>query len=108
VNAWNTWYEDYDNDPEAIGSVLDRITEACADAGRDPDTLEKTAAFLLQFGDEPLRRNTHNPQRGTTSEMADALWRLSEAGIDHVQLVLDPITTGSIEAASGVLTALRG
>lgn len=107
VHAWNSWYEDFDNDPGALPDLLDRIDRACIDAGRDPATLSKTVAVLIQFGDEALRRNPCNPIRGSAAEMADVLARFQATGIDHVQLVLDPITLQSIDRAAEVLGVLR-
>jgi hypothetical protein len=43
---------------------------------------------------------------GTPEEMADALRGYAREGIGHVQLVLDPITRGSIEAFAPVLARL--
>jgi hypothetical protein len=40
--------------------------------------------------------------------MADELRAYAREGIGHVQLVLDPITVGSVEALGPVLAALDG
>jgi alkanesulfonate monooxygenase SsuD/methylene tetrahydromethanopterin reductase-like flavin-dependent oxidoreductase (luciferase family) len=107
VHAWNSWYEDFDNDPGALPTLLDQIDRACAAAGRDPATLSKTVAVLVQFGDSALRRNPHNPIRGTAAELAEAFARFEMTGIDHLQLVLDPITLESIESAAEALREFR-
>jgi hypothetical protein len=46
------------------------------------------------------------PMSGSASEMADTLRGYAREGIDHVQLVLDPITVGSIRALGPVLAEL--
>ncbi|MFL5777516.1 MAG: hypothetical protein ACJ761_01110, partial [Chloroflexota bacterium] len=46
------------------------------------------------------------PMAGSASEMADVLRAYAAAGIDHVQLVLDPITRASIEGFAPVLRDL--
>lgn len=107
VAAWNSWFEDFDNDPKILPGLLDRIDTACSAVGRDPSTLEKTVAALFQFGDIPLRRNSTNPITGDRGQMAEALDAFAATGISHVQLVLDPITLDSIELAAGVLAAWR-
>jgi len=107
VHAWNSWYEDFDNDPGALPTLLDQIDRACAAAGRDPTTLSKTVAVLVQFGGKALRRNPHNPIRGSANELAEVFARFEATGIDHLQLVLDPITLESIESAAEAVRALR-
>lgn len=107
VHAWNSWYEDFDNDPRALPALLDQIDRACAAAGRNPATLSKTVAVLVQFGDEARRRNPHNPIRGSAAELAEVLARFEATGLDHLQLVLDPITLKSIEQAAEAVGVLR-
>ena len=46
------------------------------------------------------------PLEGSPAAMADVLRAFAGEGIDHVQLVLDPITTDSIRAVGAVLTEL--
>jgi alkanesulfonate monooxygenase SsuD/methylene tetrahydromethanopterin reductase-like flavin-dependent oxidoreductase (luciferase family) len=108
VAAWNTWFEDFGNDPDRLPDLLARIEAACEAVGRDPATLERSAAFMLSFGETPTRRGVVAAGcTGTPAAMADALHRLERAGIDHVQLVLDPITDTTIEQAGEVLAILR-
>ncbi len=107
VDAWNGWFDDYDNDPGRLPAVLASIDAACEAAGRDPTTVEYTVAHLLQFAAEPRRRNSLNPVTGEAGAMADSLHRIAEAGVGHVQLVLDPIDFDSVESAGRVLEALR-
>ncbi len=44
---------------------------------------------------------------GSTVDIAAHLAALAEAGAAHVQLVLDPITTATIELAGEALAELR-
>jgi hypothetical protein len=46
------------------------------------------------------------PLEGPPAAMAEVLSGFAGEGIDHVQLVLDPITTHSIRAVGAVLTEL--
>ena len=112
ADSWNVWYADFGNRPEGLGPVLAKFDAACAEVGRDPATLERTAAVLValtgetgrQSGDR-LERN-HGPLRGSPEEMAEALRAYARAGIAHVQLVLDPITEASIAEFGAVLAVL--
>ena len=44
--------------------------------------------------------------RGTAQEVADQVRAFAEAGADHVQLVVDPITRDSIEWFAAMFAAL--
>jgi probable F420-dependent oxidoreductase len=111
VATWNVWFSEFDNRPDNIPALLVRLDQACQRRGRDASTLEKSVAVLLDFGSDPppQRRSQRrtNPIAGTAVEMASALHFIADAGIDHVQLVLDPITEASITKAADVLAALR-
>lgn len=106
VKGWNAWFEEFDNDPDQLGRLLARVDRICEEVGRDPTTVEKSVAVLVRFDDSQPRRNSTNPIRGSAEEMRDRLGRIGEVGIDHVQLVLEPITIESIERAGQVF--LRG
>lgn len=107
VRAWNSWFADFDNDPARIPELLSTIDEACVRAGRDPKTLEKTVALLFQLSAGGGRRLATNPITGSVAEMAEALGRVAGAGVDGVQLVLDPIDEASIAMMAGVLASFR-
>lgn len=104
VDAWNIWFDEYNNEPAELPAKIAVVDQAAAAVGRDGSEIAKTAALLVQFGDDPVRRNTHNPVIGA-SGMAQALGQMRDVGIDHVQLVLDPITTETVGLAGDVLAS---
>lgn len=107
VAMWNSWFADFDNDPRKLAGLMRRIDEACEASGRDPATLHRTVAVLLKFDDEPSRRSAQaNPITGPPERMAEVLAEFAALGIGHVQLVLDPITFESIDAAAEVRSLL--
>jgi probable F420-dependent oxidoreductase len=111
ADSWNTWFSWYGNRPEGIPALREKLDEACAAAGRDPATLERTVAVLVQVegGAIPPRGGSQEkapPIRGSAEEMADALRAFAAEGIAHVQLVVDPITVSSIERLGSVLEEL--
>jgi alkanesulfonate monooxygenase SsuD/methylene tetrahydromethanopterin reductase-like flavin-dependent oxidoreductase (luciferase family) len=106
VAGWNAWFDQFDNDPATFRQVAKRVESACRAVGRDPAEVQATAALLLQFGERPLRHNSRNAIAGPPSRMADAIARLHEAGAQHIQLVLDPITLESIDSVGDVLDRL--
>jgi alkanesulfonate monooxygenase SsuD/methylene tetrahydromethanopterin reductase-like flavin-dependent oxidoreductase (luciferase family) len=112
VDWWNVWHAWYGNTPEGFAGVNATITAACLEVGRDPAAVTRTTTVYWQFpggsGRAPGNpdRPSAAPLTGEPEQLADALRAYAAAGADHVQLVLDPIATGSIELAARALTAL--
>ena len=112
VDSWNAWYAWFNNTPEELKPWLEKVDAACEKIGRDPATVERTAAILVQLPDGSGRSVMHSEDSGTQplsgepEAMADALRKFADIGISHVQLVMDPITTESIEAFAPVLEFL--
>jgi alkanesulfonate monooxygenase SsuD/methylene tetrahydromethanopterin reductase-like flavin-dependent oxidoreductase (luciferase family) len=112
VDSWNAWYAWFNNRPEELKPWLEKVDAACEKAGRDPAEIERTCAILVQMPDGSGRSVMHSEDAGTQplsgepEAMADALRKFADIGISHVQLVMDPITTESIEAIAPVLEFL--
>ena len=112
VDAWNVWWSDYGNDAEGFAAVHTRVEDAVRQAGRAPGEIEATAAVFVQLPGglgrlmgEPYNDRTVRPV--LVSDLADHLRAMTHAGAAHVQLVLDPITVESIEAAGEALRRFR-
>lgn len=111
ADAWNAWFTWFGNRPEGISAIREKVDAACAEVGRDPATLARTVAVLVQVeGEEVARRGGPQkkapPLRGSPEELADQLRAFAAEGISHVQLVVDPITVRSIERLAPVLQGL--
>jgi alkanesulfonate monooxygenase SsuD/methylene tetrahydromethanopterin reductase-like flavin-dependent oxidoreductase (luciferase family) len=112
VQSWNAWYDQFGNRPENLPPLMDRLDAACEAVGRDPRTLERTVAVLVQLsggkgrpgGDVNVRAIP--PLTGSPAELVESLRAFAAAGIAHVQLVLDPITLAAIEELGPVLAIL--
>jgi probable F420-dependent oxidoreductase len=112
VRAWNTWYAWYGNRPDGLVPLLARIDALCRDVGRDPATLEKTVAVLVQLpggegraGGDVADRGAP-PLSGAPDEIAGVLRSFAQAGVAHVQIVPDPNTVAGLEAFAPVLAVL--
>jgi alkanesulfonate monooxygenase SsuD/methylene tetrahydromethanopterin reductase-like flavin-dependent oxidoreductase (luciferase family) len=112
VDLWNVWHAWHGNTPEGFAATNATIDEACRAVGRDPAEVQRTTAVYWQFSDGGGRvqanpdRDSAPPLTGGAEELAAALRSFADAGADHVQLVFDPITIESIEAAGAALRAL--
>ncbi len=113
VAMWNTWHSSFGNDPDKLAPLLDQIDRACADAGRKPGEVGKSAAVYIQLAGGTGRftglgvLEDDVPHTGSREDLAMLLSRHAEAGLDHVQLVLDPIDAASVEEMGEVLRLIR-
>jgi probable F420-dependent oxidoreductase len=112
VQAWNTWFADIGNEPAGVAELRARVDEACRDVGRDPAAIERTVAVLVRLpGGTGRVQGSYaeaqpTPLEGPPDAVAEILRAYAREGVGHVQLVMDPITRGAIEAFAPVLTAL--
>ena len=111
VDMWNEWHDKFRNSLEGLAPFMAQVDEAARAAGRDPKAIERTVTMLVRMNGGKGRRSSYTdptpPQDGTRpEEMAAALRRYADAGISHVQLVLDPITEASIKECAPILEAL--
>ncbi len=110
ADGWNAWYAWFGNDLARLPTLLAQVDAACEDVGRNPTTLERTAALLVQFPNLPgitkYASGDVPPIVGSPEEIAAALRTCADLGISHVQLVLDPNTSEAITAIAPVLAIL--
>jgi alkanesulfonate monooxygenase SsuD/methylene tetrahydromethanopterin reductase-like flavin-dependent oxidoreductase (luciferase family) len=113
VESWNAWYAWFGNDVARLQPILAGVDASCRDVGRDPATVERTVAVLVRMAgglgrDEQFdhRGRTSRALTGTPDEIAEGLRAFAAVGVSHVQLVVDPITVGSIEALGPALAVL--
>ncbi len=113
VNSWNAWHAWYDNSLAGAEAILARIDDACAEAERSPGTLRRSLAVFVRApgGEMGVRQGSRDrasslPVGGDHTAIAEHLGALAVMGVDEVQLVVDPITTQSIEWLGGVLASL--
>ncbi len=113
VHAWNAWFADTANSPDGVAPLGEVVDAACRDVGRDPATIERTVAVHVRMpggtgrqmgGDSTTERTV--PLEGPPETIAAGLRAYAAAGIDEVQVVLDPIDRPSIERFAAVLPFL--
>jgi len=113
ADAWNA---DWFVHPDQAPPVRAEVDAACAAVGRDPATLERTLAVLVdasgwhprpgQNWPTDLRARIGSPVSGTPDEIAHVLRGFAAEGIRHVQVWLEPNTIAGIEAFAPVLDLL--
>ena len=114
VQAWNAWYSWFGNSPDGLMQCLAKVDRACEQAGRPATEVACSAAVFVQFpdgggrtvGDQEKNGVRHEPLSSQPEPLASALRAFAAAGLNEVQLVLDPITRQSIEALAPTLELL--
>jgi probable F420-dependent oxidoreductase len=112
VDAWNVWWSDYGNTPDGFAAVKARVDEAATQAGRRAEDISASAAVLVAMPGGRGRVMGENskppvhPVQGSPHELAAHVAAMAQAGADHLQLVVDPITGDSIERLAGALAVL--
>jgi probable F420-dependent oxidoreductase len=112
VDAWNVWWSHYGNTAAGFTGMKARVDEVCAAVGRPTDEVQATAAVLVRLaggsgrvmGD--AKGQGIEPVQGDPGAIAEQLAAFAATGARHLQLVVDPITIGSVEALGEVLEIL--
>ena len=106
MDWWNEWWSRFDNSPVKLRELVDRVDAAVTAAGRNPTDVTKSVAILVSLPDGAGRfmgaDQPSQPITGNPDELADRLLAFSGL-VDHLQLVVDPITIDSIEWLSTVV-----
>ncbi len=107
ADAWNGAC----NTAAAYVPLRERVDAACNAAGRDPSSLDRTAAVLVDFTGGRGIPTSFNPSRlpplsGTPEQIAETLRELAVADVTHAQITTIPMTVESIERFAPVLELL--
>ncbi|MCC6315731.1 MAG: LLM class flavin-dependent oxidoreductase [Thermomicrobiales bacterium] len=104
ADLWNAWGR---NTPVDVAPASATLDAACHGVGRDPATLARSVAVLVDLPGRRGRPREKGPfLSGSPEELADNLRGLARAGVSHVQVVLDPNTPSGIEELAAVLEIL--
>ncbi len=112
VDSWNAWYSWFGNSTFGYRRLRDQVDAACRAVDRNPATLERTVALLVALPGATGRRNGDlsephpEPIDGRPEALAEVLQAFAAEGVEHVQLVCDPITVESIQALEPMLARL--
>jgi alkanesulfonate monooxygenase SsuD/methylene tetrahydromethanopterin reductase-like flavin-dependent oxidoreductase (luciferase family) len=115
ADLWNVWLAFGRNRPEELAPWRAAVDAACRAAGRDPASVERTAAIMVDPVGRPdgpviLARADLAPEpvAGTPAELAAALRAFAGEGLTHIQVHLHPHSLAGVEAFAPVLEALDG
>lgn len=112
VDLWNTWHVWFGNEPSGLAPLVGQLEEACLEVGREPGEIERTAAIYVQLsrGEGRVAGSEDRPQagpiRGEHEEIAASIAAFATAGMDHVQVVLDPIDAAGVEELATIIALI--
>lgn len=106
ADIWS-WYVQERSDLVEFGPRLAAFEATCAEMGRDPATIGKSAGIVVEptpiGGSEAV---FGPPIRGSADQIADALRAFGSAGYTNLELVLWPPTLHALDALAPVLELL--
>jgi probable F420-dependent oxidoreductase len=111
ADGWNGYFRVGVHRPDEIRPILARVDAACVAEERDPRTLERSFAVYVDLtGNAPpsdsVNTSGAEPLHGTTTELAALFRAYAEVGIDHLQVLIHPMTMAGVEAFAPVLELL--
>jgi alkanesulfonate monooxygenase SsuD/methylene tetrahydromethanopterin reductase-like flavin-dependent oxidoreductase (luciferase family) len=106
-DIWNAWAR---QSLDELAEDRQKVDAALEAAGRDPETVERTVSLLVDLPTATGRPSEEKPglKAREPEELSAHLASYADAGISHVQLMLDPNTPASIEWAARSVEALDG
>ncbi|MCC7372815.1 MAG: LLM class flavin-dependent oxidoreductase [Chloroflexi bacterium] len=105
ADAYNTvWHRE----PTPAIEAFAKVDAACAEVGRDPAAIMRTAgAMVVVPGLEAIDANP-NFLTGSADEVAERIWSFhTEAGVTHMTFILDPWTVDAIGQFGKVIEKIR-
>jgi alkanesulfonate monooxygenase SsuD/methylene tetrahydromethanopterin reductase-like flavin-dependent oxidoreductase (luciferase family) len=107
ADHWNVWAAVSGNRAATTKPLMDKMDAICESVGRDPKTLERSAAVLVDFEGAYGRPGQNVPSLvGTPEEIADECRAYAEIGVGQLQFYPDPCTVEGIEQLAPVLEIL--
>jgi alkanesulfonate monooxygenase SsuD/methylene tetrahydromethanopterin reductase-like flavin-dependent oxidoreductase (luciferase family) len=107
ADLWNVWTVWRENRPAEVPALKRQADAACVAIGRDPATLGGSVAIQVNLSDHRAKAGSLvNSLTGTPQELAATLRGYAGAGIQHVQVLLQPSTRAAIDAFAPVLALL--
>jgi probable F420-dependent oxidoreductase len=106
ADHWNVWFGPIDNSSRKLAELMQDVDAACSAEGRDPATLDRSAAVKVEVGPHAPSTMSVEPLRGTPAELAGHLRAYADAGATEVQIWPEPNSVAGIEAFGRVLEEL--
>ena len=111
ADIWNGYFG-LRGGEENLPEMLATLDRACEKIGRDPASLQRTAAIPVAIDNHPIVLESEvfpdAGVRGDVNQMADSIAAFAELGISEIQAQLWPLNLWALESFTKVLSAIRG
>jgi alkanesulfonate monooxygenase SsuD/methylene tetrahydromethanopterin reductase-like flavin-dependent oxidoreductase (luciferase family) len=106
ADIWS-WFVEERSDIDEFAPRLAALESACAEVGRDPATIGRSAGIVVEpTAVSGAAEALAAPIRGSAVEIADRLLAFSAAGFDHLEILPWPPTIAALDAMAPVLELL--
>lgn len=94
--------------PDAFTPLLERLDAACAEGGRDPETIGRSIGVdvVPEGFAAPALLGVADPLTGSPDEIAARVQEFADLGVTNLELMVWPHTAEAFEAAGAVLQVL--
>jgi alkanesulfonate monooxygenase SsuD/methylene tetrahydromethanopterin reductase-like flavin-dependent oxidoreductase (luciferase family) len=107
ADIWS-WFVEERSDLSEFGPRLAAFEAACAEVGRDPATIGRSAGIaVVPTSFTGAAEVLGVPIRGSAAEIADGFRAFQGSGFDHLEVVLWPPTLDALDAMGPVVTLLK-
>jgi alkanesulfonate monooxygenase SsuD/methylene tetrahydromethanopterin reductase-like flavin-dependent oxidoreductase (luciferase family) len=107
ADHWNVWVNVTGNVASTVPALQAKMDAICTEAGRNPATLERSCAVMVDFEGATGRPGQDVPSlTGTPEQIADEFRAYARAGISHLQVYPDPCTIAGFEQVARVVEIL--
>ena len=107
ADHWNIWANAFGNRAASLEPIQRQMDFYCREVDRDPTTLKRSAAVLVDFENTYGRPGQPVPSlTGTARQLADEYLRYADAGVDLIQLYPDPCTVDGIKRCAEAVELL--
>jgi len=110
VQYWNAWPRWWGNDPARLPALIEEVDAAAAAQDVAPGSFQRTTAVFIRLQGIEVFDNLNDPNAphftGSDEEIAQFLRDVADCGIDHIQVVLDPITVPGVERLCRIVETL--
>lgn len=107
ADIWS-WFVEERSDLTEFGPRLEALEAACAEVGRDPTTIGRSAGVVVEPTTVSGAADVLGmPIRGSAMEIADALLAFGAGGFDHLEVVPWPPTIAAVDAMAPALDLVR-
>lgn len=110
VQYWNAWPRWWGNDPARLADLIATVDAIAATRNVAPGAFQRTTGVFIRLQGIETLDNQNDPDAphfcGSDEQIAHFLNEVATTGIDHMQVVLDPITVPGVERLSRIVETL--